>query len=329
MQAANPMANENEARRKNSISLDCFFLIGALLARISGDDELYWREFMTFLHHIKLCNEHDLSRFWALKVSGKRIGWIKDSLHQSFADFSEYVSYRKSEFFIDSSLNTNALRGAAMNRLGQALYEQGLTNPPLNEFYSVGYRFGQSFFDLNRAYVAAFGARAYGIHLTGYVRKFGKIFVWVPRRASDRVVYPGKWDNTVAGGQPAGISLQENLAKECAEEANIGPAYVAHAKPVGTISYRYEVEYGLRDDLIFAYDLELPSDFQPTNTDGEVEDFQLWPVEEVMEVVASGDDFKFNCNLVLIDFFIRHGLLTKTHHDIDELCRELYRTDYQ
>ena len=284
---------------------------------------------MSFLHHIKFCNKHDLSHFKALKLSGKRIGWIKDSLQQSFAKFSEYVFYKDLDFIIGSHLSTNALRSNAMDKIGQALYEQGMTKPPLNEFYSVGHRFGQSLFELNRAYVSAFGVRAYGIHLTGYVRKSGKIFVWVPRRASDRVVYPGKWDNTVAGGQPAGISLQENLVKESAEEANIGPAYVAHARPVGTIIYRHELQYGLRDDLIFAYELELPLDFQPTNADGEVEDFQLWPVEEVMEVVATGDDFKFNCNLVLIDFFIRHGLLTKVDQDFEEICRELYRTDYQ
>tara|TARA_B100000029_G_scaffold3441_1_gene4136 strand:- start:696 stop:1550 length:855 start_codon:yes stop_codon:yes gene_type:complete len=284
---------------------------------------------MTFLDHIKLCNKHDLSRFRELKVAGKRIGWIKDSLQQNFSNFSEYLGYRDSEFVIGSHLSTSALRGNAMDKIGQALYEQKMTKPPLDEFYSVGYRFGQSFFQLNRAYVSAFGVRAYGIHLTGYVRKSGNIFVWVPRRASDRVVYPGKWDNTVAGGQPAGISLQENLIKECAEEANIGPAYVAHARPVGTISYRHELQYGLRDDLIFAYELELPLDFQPTNTDGEVEDFQLWPVEEVMDVVAAGDDFKFNCNLVLIDFFIRHGILTKAHQDFDEIRCQLYRMDYQ
>ena len=284
---------------------------------------------MTFLHHIKLCNEHDLSGFRALKVLGKRIGWIKENLQQSLASFSEYLVYRDPDFVIGSHLSTNALRGSAMDKIGKALYEQGMTNPALNEFYSVGHRFGQSFFQLDRAYVSAFGVRAYGIHLTGYVRKSGNIHIWVPRRASDRVVYPGKWDNTVAGGQPAGISLQENLVKESAEEANIGPAYVAHARPVGTISYRHELQYGLRDDLIFAYELELPLDFQPTNADGEVEDFQLWPVEEVMEVVATGDDFKFNCNLVLIDFFIRHGLLTKVDQDFEEICRELYRTDYQ
>ena len=84
------------------------------------------------------------------------------------------------------------------------------------------------------------------------------------------------------------------------------------------------MQYGLRDDLIFSYDLELPLDFQPSNKDGEVEDFQLWPVERVMEVVAGGDEFKFNCNLVLIDFFIRHALLTAKDHNFDMICQELY-----
>ena len=35
VQAANPMANDNGARMKNSIGLDCFFAISAILGRIS------------------------------------------------------------------------------------------------------------------------------------------------------------------------------------------------------------------------------------------------------------------------------------------------------
>ena len=45
------------------------------------------------------------------------------------------------------------------------------------------------------------------------------------------------------------------------------------------------------------------------NTDGEVEKFELMPVEEVMDIVRSEQRFKPNCNLVMIDFFIRHGLI--------------------
>ena len=70
-------------------------------------------------------------------------------------------------------------------------------------------------------------------------------------------------------------------------------------------------------------------DFRPSNRDGEVEDFQLWPIERVMEVVAGGDEFKFNCNLVLIDFFIRHGFLTKQDDDFDVICEGLYGSGYK
>ena len=54
----------------------------------------------------------------------------------------------------------------------------------------------------------------------------------------------------------------------------------------------------------------MPGDFQPTPTDGEVDAFYLWPVEDVMQRIRDTDDFKFNAALVIIDFAIRHGVLT-------------------
>ena len=47
----------------------------------------------------------------------------------------------------------------------------------------------------------------------------------------------------------------------------------------------------------------------PHAADGEVEEFELWPIERVMAAVRDTDDFKFNVNLVLIDLFRRHGLI--------------------
>lgn len=44
--------------------------------------------------------------------------------------------------------------------------------------------------------------------------------------------------------------------------------------------------------------------------DGEVEDFRLLDVEEVADLIQNTDEFKDNCNLVIIDFFVRHGLIT-------------------
>ena len=42
--------------------------------------------------------------------------------------------------------------------------------------------------------------------------------------------------------------------------------------------------------------------------DGEVESFQRLPLKEVADAVARTDEFKDNCNLVIISFLVRHGL---------------------
>ena len=57
------------------------------------------------------------------------------------------------------------------------------------------------------------------------------------------------------------------------------------------------------------YDLELPAGFQPRNSDGEVAYFELWPAARLAETVRDTPRFKFNCNLVIIDFLIRRGVL--------------------
>jgi hypothetical protein len=53
----------------------------------------------------------------------------------------------------------------------------------------------------------------------------------------------------------------------------------------------------------------------PSNQDGEVEGFHLWPVEQVMETVRDSEAFKLNCALVVIDFLIRHGYIPPDHPD--------------
>ena len=47
------------------------------------------------------------------------------------------------------------------------------------------------------------------------------------------------------------------------------------------LSYCYEDERGIFPEVEFVYDLELPQDFKPVASDGEVSEFYSWPVEEV------------------------------------------------
>jgi len=40
-----------------------------------------------------------------------------------------------------------------------------------------------------------------------------------------------------------------------------------------------------------------------------VVEFYLWPMAQVIDLVSTTREFKTNCNLVIVDFFVRHGYL--------------------
>ncbi len=162
---------------------------------------------------------------------------------------------------------------------------------------------------LDRGALPAFGVIGVGAHLNGLVERADGLHLWVGKRAADKKLDPGKLDHLVAGGVPAGLTPAETLVKEAAEEAGLPEALAAQARQVGRFAYNMERAEGLRRDVIFAFDLVLPEHFAPVPVDGEVECFELWPIERAYAEVAGTQNFKFNVNLVLIDLFIRRGLI--------------------
>jgi hypothetical protein len=63
----------------------------------------------------------------------------------------------------------------------------------------------------------------------------------------------------------------------------------------------------------------------PKPNDSEVQEFYLWTVEECQARLAAGE-FKPNCSILMLDFFVRHGIITKENEpDFDEIVRRLHR----
>lgn len=162
---------------------------------------------------------------------------------------------------------------------------------------------------LDRGALPTFGVIGVGVHLNGYVRRDDGIDLWVAQRSRTKKLDPGKRDNLVGGGVSAGMTPFETLIKEAAEEADIPAHTIAAATEMSRIAYNMDRPEGLRRDLLVCYDLELPADFTPNAADGEVERFDLMPASAVLALMMSGDTVKFNVNLVMIDFLIRHALL--------------------
>jgi 8-oxo-dGTP pyrophosphatase MutT (NUDIX family) len=278
-----------------------------------------------YLRHVHACNSWNPGHFYAFYVAGERVGRVKQPIRQALRQWPEWFEMAEDRVALSPQIQGFAKRSDVLARVTGQLVEAGMISHRHGEPYPVtaGGR-DRAYARIDRAAAPYFGLRAYGQHLNGYVRDTSGIKLWVARRAADRRNYPGKLDNLVAGGLPQDLGLAENLRKECWEEASIPGELAAKARPVGALSYCRETRMGLKPDTLYCYDLELPRDFVPVNTDGEVAEFYLMPLQEVAEIVRRSDDFKLNCNLVVIDFLMRQGSLAPEHPEYLELAQGLH-----
>ena len=280
---------------------------------------------MSFFDRIAECSVFDRSRYREFRVDGHEVGLIEAAFAEDLSEFEDVFAVGDDDVTLAADLADAESRTRAVDRCLRTLKERGRIMGWREEPYPVAPSFSApALFTMERAAVPLFGVRGYGVHMNGIVVKGGATKMWIGKRSLTKPTGPGKLDQLVAGGQPAGMSLKANLIKECEEEAAIPHALAERAVPIGGISYVTERPEGLRRDVLFNYDLELPPDFEPRNTDGEIEAFYLWPIEKVIEVVRDTDQFKFNCALVVIDFLIRRGFIEPDHPEYVDLLKGLH-----
>ncbi|KAL0277884.1 UNVERIFIED_CONTAM: hypothetical protein PYX00_005007 [Menopon gallinae] len=172
---------------------------------------------------------------------------------------------------------------------------------------------------MDRSATCLFGIRNYAVDINGYVKhpELG-LCIWLQRRSTTKQTWPGKWDNMVSGGLSVGYGIMETAIKEAYEEASIPRSLMDNIKAVGSVSFYFESERGLFPNTEFVFDLELPLDFVPSNNDGEVDKFELLPVDVAIERILS-QDFKTTSAPVVIDFLIRHGHVTPENGNLFSL----------
>jgi len=288
-----------------------------------------------FLNWITECNQFAAEDFTPFVIDNMILGYIHKEKILNFIQydttfstvtFQNQTGQQQDAITFHQDISDRDERTQAANAVAKQWYEKGILRSWVGEQYHVNTGFNQtSFFTIERAAASLFGIKKYGVHVNAWVEKQGEVFIWVARRANDKPTFPGKLDHLVAGGHGVGYRIEETLIKECAEEANIPEKVAQQAKPVSMVSYLMDNKQKLQYDNLFIYDLKLEENFVPENTDGEAEEFFLWPVEKVMEVVATTRDYKTNCNLVIIDFAVRHGFLKPDEPFYSEICSGLHR----
>jgi len=280
---------------------------------------------MSFLQRIIENNnykEEDKTPFF---IEGKRVGQVR-------RDYLEYILsdnifiLENGVISLDKELDTFQKRTEALKSFAKRALVDGITRRFMNENYPLIQKANsEPLAFIDRSLSTLLGSISFGQHLNAYVISDEGMKMWIGRRAYSKSHNGGKLDHLVAGGLPWDISPSENLIKECYEEAGMPRELSLRAKSVGLVSYKYEYELGGKEDILYCYDIELDKDFVPKCTDGEVEEFYLMPIDKVADIVKNTHEFKANCNLVIIDFLVRHGFIGVEDKDYIEIIKGLRR----
>lgn len=260
-----------------------------------------------------------VNNFYSLQDKGETLGLISPSFAYTIGSYSDVfkVDDHRRLVSFHSHISDGTMLEITSNvaKVTADLRQKGIISGWRNELLPVVCRFNQApRFLLERSACSLFGVKSYGVHVNGYIRsKDGHIsHMWVGRRSRNKSTWPGMLDHIVAGGQPHGIGLLDNVVKECEEEASIPAELARRARAAGAVSYLFlDPQGSVRRDALFCYDLELPEDFVPVPMDGEVDNFERKDLQWVIDTLvrnSAPNNYKPNCNLVIIDFLIRYEI---------------------
>ena len=284
---------------------------------------------MPLIDHIHLCNAWDPSRFSPLWTGEDRIGFIREDRFAAFSALEQFMEDPRGGLALaNADADPDAAGAALEDALWPMLDGDPHIGPWRGEKLDVLARWGAAPpLRIERCLIPVLGARGFGVHMNAFTHGPDGYRLWTAKRSMTDRTFPGMLDHMVAGGVSTGYGVRETMVKEAWEEAGVDAALAETAIPTGVVNYICEASGGLREDLLFCYDLETPADFQPRAIDGEVAAFDLRPATDVIDALRDGGGYKFNVPLVIIDFAIRRGLITpESEADYAELVKRLRAT---
>ena len=123
---------------------------------------------MSYLDHIRACNNFDPSNYVPFEIDGSRVGWVRRenvgylTAHEAVFDIAEI------RVALVPKLETVEERSAAIACVVDKLAADGTVPKPRSELYPVTEAFIDPPFALiERSAVPFFGVRASGVHMNG------------------------------------------------------------------------------------------------------------------------------------------------------------------
>ena len=125
----------------------------------------------------------------------------------------------------------------------------------------------------------------------------------VARRADDKPIDPGLWDNLVGGMVASGEDELTALARETREEAGLELAQLVLMRG-GLVRERRPVAEGYMIESVQVFDTDLPAGATPRNEDGEVAAIETREIDDVLTAIDRGE-FTLESALVTVDALLR------------------------
>lgn len=262
-------------------------------------------------------------------IGGQPVGWIRAGDVRWLTHWPDVFTISEYCVVLADAFDTVQARSAALSSVIGALAAHGLIRGWRNETYAIRNAFDDPpLAFIERAASRFFGTTTYAVHLNGVVgapereapprlgggaspvapAAHGEPYFWIACRSDTKPTHPGMLDNLVGGGIGWGLPVFDTLVKEAYEESGIDALLARTASAGRMIHVLQEIDEGTKAEQLFIYDLLLPDDFAPRNTDGEVAEHRLVSRAQLLDVVRAGR-MTVDASLATLDCLLRRGWL--------------------
>lgn len=177
----------------------------------------------------------------------------------------------------------------SLNQLARALYGAGLAGEWRSEQLAVHDQFDHLKGTVERAAVRPLGIATAAVHLAGQTPD-GRH--WVQQRSLKKSNDPGLWDTLMGGMVSSADTVESALARETWEEAGLKIQALQDIRHGGRITTRRPCADGRGTGYVIEdidwYCCTVPGSVVPVNQDGEVAQFRLMDVDELLAALQRG-----------------------------------------
>jgi 8-oxo-dGTP pyrophosphatase MutT (NUDIX family) len=192
-------------------------------------------------------------------------------------------------------------RTALLNRIAASLRDEGIVRGWRDEQLDVRTpAVAGALATIERAACRALGIPTHAVHMNAF-DDAGRLVV--ARRADDKPIDPGLWDNLVGGMVASGEDEMLALARETKEEAGLHLAALTVTRG-GLVRERRPVTEGYMIETVQVFDTHLPVGMTPCNEDGEVAQIEACAIDDVLAAIDRGE-FTLEAALVTVDALLR------------------------